>query len=148
MNARKQKEKDRRRAGKLADEAWQAVEAGDLSLAEKLIRRAVSTQADNARLWNDQGVILALRADEGEADRAFRYAIRLARDFAEPYHHLAALRARQDRLDDAVALQSDAARLAPHNAPYAGQLEAYRAAAEQQRQETLAKLPWRDEPKP
>ena len=68
MNAKKQKEKERRRARKLADEAWQAVEAGDLGLAEKLIRRAVSTQADNARLWNDQGLILLLRGSEGEAD--------------------------------------------------------------------------------
>ena len=110
MNARKQKEKDRRRARKLADEAWQAVEAGDTGLAEKLIRRAVSTQVDNPRLWNDQGLILVLRANDGEADRAFRYAIRMARDFAEPYHHLAAVRARQGRLDDAVALQADAER--------------------------------------
>src|SRR3982751_107023 len=128
MNAKKQKEKERRRARKLADEAWQAVEAGDLGLGEKLIRRAVSTQADNARLWNDQGLILLLRGNEGEADRAFRFAIRMARAFAEPYHHLAALRARQGRLDDAVALEADAARLAPQNAQYAGQLEAYRAA--------------------
>jgi hypothetical protein len=148
MNARKQKEKDRRRARKLADEAWQAVEAGDLGLAEKLIRRAVSTQADNARLWNDQGLILLLRGSEREADRAFRFAIRMARDFAEPYHHLAALRARQGRLDDAADLEADAVRLAPENTQYAGQLEAYRAAAEQERQQTLAQLPRRDEPKP
>src|SRR6201993_1515938 len=129
MNARKQKEKDRRRARKLADEAWQAMEAGDTGLAEKLIRRAVATQVDNPRLWNDQGIILALRANDGDADRAFRYAIRLARDFAEPYHHLAAVRATQDRLDDAVALEADALRLDPDNAEYAAQLEAYRASA-------------------
>jgi hypothetical protein len=148
MNAKKQKEKERRRARKVAEEAWQAVEAGNLVLAEKLIRRASATQADNARLWNDQGLILLLRADERGADRAFRYAIRLARDFAEPYHHLAELRAREDRLDDAVALEADAVRLAPQNVQYAGRLEAYRAAAERQRQETLAQLPWANEPRP
>src|SRR5437868_5122214 len=125
MTAKKQKEKERRRARKLADEAWQAVEAGNLDLAEKLIRRAVSTQVDNARLWNDEGLILLLRGNDSEADRAFRYAIRLARDFAEPYHQLAAIRVKQDRLDDAVALQADAVRLAPQNAQYAQQLEAY-----------------------
>src|SRR5690348_14901399 len=130
MTAKKEKEKERRRARKLADEAWQAVEAGNLDLAEKLIRRAVATQADNARLWNDEGLILVLRGNDSEADRAFRFAIRMARDFAEPYHHLAALRARQDRLDDATALQADAARLAPQNVQYASQLETYRAAAE------------------
>jgi len=148
MSAKKQKEKERRRARKLADEAWQAAEVGNLDLAEKLIRRAVLTQVDNARLWNDQGLILLLRANEGEADRAFRYAIRLARDFAEPYHHLADLRARQDRLDDAVALEADAVRLAPQSTEYAERLEAFRAAAEQQRRETLAKLPWANEAKP
>jgi hypothetical protein len=148
MNAKKQKDKERRRARKLAEEAWQAVDAENLGLAEKVIRRATATQTDNARLWNDQGLILLLRNNESEADRAFRYAIRLARDFAEPYHRLAALRAKQDRLDDAVALEADAVRLAPQNTQYAEQLTTYRAAAERQRQETLAKLPWAHEPKP
>jgi hypothetical protein len=148
MNAKKQKEKERRRARKMAEEAWQAVEEGNLDLAEKLIRRAVATQGDNARLWNDQGVILSLRGNDSEADRAFRFAIRMARDFAEPYHHLAALRARQDRLDDAAALQADAARLAPQNGVYAEKMEEYRAAAELQRQQTVAMLPWKDEPRP
>jgi hypothetical protein len=142
MNAKKQKEKERRRARKLADEAWEAVEAGNLDLSRKLSQRAVTTQPDNPRLWNDRGRILLLSADVNEADRAFRYAIRLARDFAEPYHHLASLRARQDRLDDAVALEADALRLDPDNAAYAAQLEVYRTSAEQQRQETLRKLPW------
>jgi tetratricopeptide (TPR) repeat protein len=127
MTAKKQKEKERRRARKMADEAWDAVEAGNLDLARKLSQRAVTTQPDNPRLWADRGRILLLSADETGADRAFRYAIRLARDFAEPYHHLAALRARQDRLDDAVALEADALRLAPDNPEYAAQLEAYRS---------------------
>jgi hypothetical protein len=148
MNAKKQKEKERRRAHKLADEAWQAFEDGDLALAEKLIRRATATQPDNPRLWNDQGLLLDRRGDEPGADRAFRYAIRMARDFAEPYHHLAALRARKDRYDDASALEADAVRLAPENTQYAAQLEAYRAEAERRRQETLAKLPWMAEEGP
>jgi hypothetical protein len=148
MTAKKQKEKERRRARKLADEAWQAVEQGNLDLAEKIIRRATSTQPDNARLWNDQGVILGMRDNQVEADRAFRYAIRLARNLAEPYHHLAALRAKQDRLDDAVALEADAVQRAPANAEYATQLEAYRTWAELQRQQTLAKLPWANEARP
>lgn len=142
MTAKKQKEKERRRARKMADEAWEAVDAGNLDLARKLSQRAVTTQPDNPRLWNDRGRILLLSADDREADRAFRYAIRLTRDFAEPYHYLAALRARQDRLDDAVALEADAVRLDPANAEYAAQLEAYRTAGQLQLQETLRKLPW------
>lgn len=39
MNPKKQKQKDRRRARKLAEEAWDAVHAGNLDLAEKIIRR-------------------------------------------------------------------------------------------------------------
>jgi uncharacterized protein len=148
MTAKKQKEKERRRARKMADEAWEAVDAGNLDLAWKLSLRAVTTQPDNPRLWNDRGRILLLSENENEADRAFRYAIRLARDFAEPYHHLAAIRARQDRLDDAVALEADALRLDPDNPDYASQLEAYRTAAELQRQETLRKLPWAGAPAP
>jgi Flp pilus assembly protein TadD len=116
MSAKREKEKERRRARKMAEEAWEAVEAGKLELAEKIIRRAVATQTDNARLWNDRGVILGMRGNDVEADRSFRYAIRLARDFPEPYHHLAALRATQDRLDDAVALEADAVKRAPENA--------------------------------
>lgn len=148
MTAKKQKAKERRRARKMADEAWEAVDASNLDLARKLSQRAVSTQPDNPRLWNDRGRILLLSTDIHEADRAFRYAIRLARDFAEPYHHLAALRAQQDRLDDAVALEADALRLDPDNAAYTAQLEAYRTSAEQQRQETLRKLPWTGTPDP
>jgi hypothetical protein len=148
MTAKKQKEKERRRARKMADEAWQAVDAGNLDLARKLSQRAVTTQPDNPRLWNDRGRILLLSEDPHEADRAFRYAIRLARDFAEPYHHLAALRAREDRLDDAVALETDALRLDPDNAEYATRLEEYRTAADQQRQETLRHLPWATTPEP
>ena len=146
MTAKKQKEKERRRARKMADDAWEAVDDGNLDLARKLSQRAVTTQPDNPRRWNDHGRILLLSADANEADRAFRYAIRLARDFAEPYHHLAALRARQDRLDDAVALEADALRLDPANSAYAAQFEAYRTSAERQRQETLRKLPWAGTP--
>src|SRR5215468_7207781 len=132
MTAKKQKEKECRRARKMADEAWEAVDAGNLDLARKLSLRAVTTQPDNPRLWNDRGRILLLSENVNEADQAFRYA----------------LRARQDRLDDAVALEADALRLDPANAAYAAQLEAYRTAAEQQRQETLRKLPWAGTPAP
>jgi uncharacterized protein HemY len=47
MNPKKQKVKDRRRARKLAEQAWEAAHAGNLDLAEKIIRRAVAAQPDN-----------------------------------------------------------------------------------------------------
>jgi hypothetical protein len=129
MNPKKQKEKDRRRARKLADQAWDAAHEGNLDLAEKIIRRAVTAQPDNPVLWNDQGMVLALRQKDSEAAEAFRTALTVAPTFAEPYAHLAALRIRQGFAKEAVALQTQAVKHAPENAVYAERLEAYRSLA-------------------
>jgi hypothetical protein len=129
MNPKKQKAKDRRRARKLADEAWESVHAGNLDLAEKMIRRAVAAQPDNPVLWNDQGLVLGLRRKEAEAAEAFSAALSLAPTFAEPYAHLAALRIRHGFAREAIALQAQAVKHAPHNLAYAEQLEAYRSLA-------------------
>jgi hypothetical protein len=133
MNPKKQKEKDRRRARKLAEDAWDAVNDGNLDLAEKIIRRAVAAQQDNPVLWNDQGVILGMRQKEAEAADAFRAAISLAPTFAEPYARLAALRVRQGFTAEAVALQTQAVRHAPDNTGYAEQLAAYQSLADSER---------------
>jgi uncharacterized protein len=133
MNSKKMKEKERRRARKLAEQAWEAANDENFDLAEKLIRRAVDTQPDNPMLWNDQGVLLLLRAKETEANRSFRTAISLAPTYAEPFAHLAALRAKvvgPDDLDDlraAVRLMEKAVHHAPENAEYAERLETYRS---------------------
>src|SRR5690242_19603424 len=108
MNPKKQKEKDRRRARKLADEAWEAVNEGNLDLGEKIIRRAVAAQEDNPVLWNDQGMILVLKKKEAEAAEAFRAAMSLSPTFAEPYVRLAVLRFRQGFAKEAVSLQTQA----------------------------------------
>ena len=126
MNPRKQREKDRRRARKLADEAWEAVNADNLDLAEKIVRRAVAAQPDNPVLWTDQGTILNLRHKEAEAAEAFRTAITLTPQFAEPYASLAALRIQQGFHREAVALQTAALKYAPDSLKYIQQLEAYR----------------------
>ncbi|HYV35771.1 MAG TPA: 2OG-Fe(II) oxygenase [Gemmataceae bacterium] len=129
MNAKKQKVKDRRRARKLADEAWEAADAGNLDLAEKIIRRAVTAQVDNPVIWNDQGLILAMRQKDAEAAEAFRTALSLVPTFAAPFAHLAALRIRYGFAAEAVTLQTQAVKHAPQNALYAEQLQAYRALA-------------------
>jgi hypothetical protein len=129
MNPKKQKVKDRRRARKLAEQAWEAVDEGNLDLAEKIIRRAAQAQSDNPVLWDDQGSILALREKPLEAVEAFRTALSLAPTFADAYAHLAALRLRQGFLTEAVALQTQAVKHAPQNAAHAERLEAYRALA-------------------
>ena len=95
MNPKKQKEKDRRRARKLAEQAWEAANQGNIDLAEKIIRRAIAAQEDNPVLWNDQGLLLGMRSKQAEAEKSFRAALSLAPTFAEPYVHLAALRFRE-----------------------------------------------------
>ncbi len=129
MNSKKQKTKDRRRARKLTEQAWEASAAGNLDLAEKIIRRAVAAQVDNPRLWNDLGVILGLRQKEDEANESFRAALSLAPTFPDPYAHLAAMRLRQGFLREAVVLQTQAVKHAEKNAAYAEQLEAYQSLA-------------------
>src|SRR4051794_14138672 len=131
MNSKKQKAKDRRRARALAERAWDAANQDNLDLAEKLIRRAVSTQEDNPVLWNDQGAILGLRHKDSEAARSFAAALSLAPTFADPYACLAALRLRQGLVEEALGLQAQAVKYAPQNAPYAEQLRAYQALAGQ-----------------
>lgn len=130
MNAKKQKEKERRRARKLADEAWEAVNSDNLDLALKIIRRAVDTQPDNPVLWNDRGELLARQGNEMEAERCFLAALSLAPDFAEPYANLAAMRHRMGWLDEAVRLQMSAVQFAPNVPRHLERLEAYRAAEE------------------
>jgi uncharacterized protein len=131
MNPKKQKAKDRRRARVLAEQAWEAANHGNLDLAEKIIRRAVSTQEDNPVLWNDQGVILGLRHKDSEAAKSFAAALSLAPTFADPYAHLATLRLRQGHVEEALGLQTQAVKYAPQSALYAEQLQAYQALAGQ-----------------
>lgn len=127
MNPKKQKAKDRRRARMLAEQAWDAANQGNLDLAEKIIRRAVATQEDNPVLWNDQGLILSLRHKDVEAAKSFAAALSLAPTFADPYAHLATLRFRQGRVEEAVALQTQAVKNARHSVTYTEQLQAYQA---------------------
>jgi hypothetical protein len=144
MNPKKQKEKQRRRARKLAEEAWEALHDGNLDLAVKIIRRAVETQADNPVLWNDQGVLLGMQEKDDDAEQSFRAALRLAPDFAEPYTHLASQRARQELYRDAVALQAKAVKHAPDSAEYVDRLETYRLLESQHG--LTAWLPPKEEP--
>jgi hypothetical protein len=132
MNPKKQKAKGRRRARKLAEQAWEAAHEGNLDLAEKIIRRAVAAQPDNPILWTDQGVLLGLRQKDAEAVASFRAALSLAPTFADAYAHLAALRTRHGFVREAVALQTQAVKHAPQNVAFAEQLEAYRSLAAQE----------------
>jgi tetratricopeptide (TPR) repeat protein len=127
MNPKKVKEKERRRARKLAEQAWAAADEQNLDLAEKIIRRAVATHPDNPVLWNDQGLLLGLRGKEREAEEAFRTALPLAPTYAEPFAQLAEMRARKGDLHGAVRLMEQAVRHAADVRSYAQRREAYLA---------------------
>lgn len=125
MNAKKQRDKNRRRANKLSRQAWDAAEAGRLDLAAKIIARAVELNPGNPVLWHDQGALLAQWREEDQAARCFENAIQAAPDFAEAYASLAAVRARQGQLQQAISLVSVAVRLAPEIERYQSALAAY-----------------------
>src|SRR5262245_33805962 len=127
MNPKKQKLKDRRRARKLAEQAWEAANQGNLDLAEKIIRRAVAAQEDNPVLWNDQGLLSNMRHNYLEPDKSFRAALSLAPNYAGPYSHLATLRIREGRISEAIALQSLAVKYAPENPEFVERLQAYQS---------------------
>lgn len=60
MNAKKQREKNRRHANKLAEEAWQAAEDDRIDLAIKIMQRAIDLNPGNPVLWHDRGSLLAM----------------------------------------------------------------------------------------
>lgn len=127
MNAKKQRDKNRRRASKLARQAWDAADEQRFGLAVKIIGRAVDLNPGNPVLWHDQGTLLLQLREEEQAARSFQAAIQAAPDFAEAYASLAAIRARQGRLEQAVTLQRQAVRLAPQTERYQSALAAYEA---------------------
>lgn len=127
MSAKKQRDKTRRRASKLAQQAWEAAEAGNFHLAIKVIRRAVELHPANPVLWHDQGTLLLRLDEEDEAARSFEAAILVAPHFAEAYASLAAMRARQGIAEQAVALQHEAVRCAPNVERHRDTLTAYEA---------------------
>lgn len=137
MNTKKRKAKEHRRARRLADQAWDAVDDENLDLAEKLIRRAVATRTDNPVLWYDHGMILCLRGNESEAEQSFRATLSLAPDFADAYARLAEICVRRGRLTDAVALQEQVVIHAPKVSGHRQRLESYRALASQARTQRL-----------
>ena len=127
MNAKKQRDKIRRRANRMAQEAWDAAEANQFDLAVRIIRRAVDLNPGNPVLWHDQGALLLELGQDEPAAHAFQAAIQLAPDFAEAYASLAAIRARQGKLEQAVALGREAARHAPDSEHFKDALAGYEA---------------------
>src|SRR5262249_4532498 len=79
---------------------------------------------------------------------AFRAAISLAPTYAEPYVHLAALRARDGYPEQAISLMEQAVKRAASSAVYAEWLEAYRVLAGEDVSSQPTKCPVRPTPQP
>src|SRR5687768_2488513 len=127
MNTKRHRNKLRRRASKLAEQAWAAAENENCQLAVKLIRRAVELNPTSPVLWNDQGTLLLQLNQVEEAAASFQAAIHAAHDFAEPFANLAGIRAREGMLEQAVALQREAVRHTPESDLMRNTLAAYEA---------------------
>jgi hypothetical protein len=126
-NYNKRRKKDRRRARKMADQAWEAADSGELSRALKIIRRATDLNPANPVLWNDLGLLTLEAADDNAAATAFAAAISVSPDFGDAYAHLAAIRARQGRIVEAVDLQTKAVERLPDSETFQQRLASYRS---------------------
>ncbi len=127
MNAKKQRDKIRRRASRMAEQAWDAADDGHFDLAVRIIRRAVELNPANPALWHDQAALLLELGEDEPAAQAFQAAIQLAPDFADAYASLAAIRARQGKMEQVVTLGREAARHAPDSPRYKDALAGYEA---------------------
>jgi hypothetical protein len=111
MSSLKQRRKVRRRAEKLMDEAFAAVQTENTTLAERLSRRAIDGGRVNPRLWLDHGRILEACGRSDEAGEAVRQAITLAPRYADAFAVLARMQACQGKLIQAERLQRRAVEL-------------------------------------
>jgi hypothetical protein len=114
MGTKKQR-KARRRVEKNMEQAWQAFDAGDCALAEKLSRRAVDDGKINPRIWNEHGLMLQLCNQAEEAADAFRYAIAMAPNYSDALANLARLLLKLGQVAQAVRLQRRRVELDPSN---------------------------------
>jgi hypothetical protein len=127
MTARKRRQKNQRRARRLAEQAWEADDEGNPNRSLRIIRRAIDANPSNPVLWNDLGLLLLRhQRDDDEAARAFLSAITLAPEMADPYAQLAEIRARQGLLHEAISLQNRAVALAPDVDRFARRLDTWR----------------------
>jgi rhomboid protease GluP len=76
-------------ASVLINRGQRALEAGDLSVAESLLRRAVSREPDSAEAYFYLGVTLSSQEQMAEAVDAYQNAVRLAPGLAEARWNLA-----------------------------------------------------------
>ncbi|MGE3172042.1 MAG: 2OG-Fe(II) oxygenase [Planctomycetota bacterium] len=127
MSSPKERRKARRRAEKTMDAAFEALLDDDLTLAEKLARRALAGGEMNARLWLDLGRILRRCGNDDDAEAALRRAIALAPTHAEAFAELAQLQADAGKWPQAERLLRRAVELRPDDELLRQRLDSFAA---------------------
>ena len=129
MRPKKKKRRADSRAAKHVARGWEAVEAGNLDLACREIRRARNEREGNPVVLNDCGLIFSMAGRERDAELSFREAILVAPTYAEAYVNLAALLAKRGRTIQASRYQRRAVELKPAIPYYRELLARYEAQA-------------------
>ncbi len=126
---RRQQQRQRHRVERQVEEAFAALENGDLALARKLALRARTDGAVNPRVLHDCAEILRRCGDAAAAEDALRAAITLAPNYADAFAALAELQAAAQKWPAALRLQARAAELRPGDDLLRLRLAALREAA-------------------
>jgi Flp pilus assembly protein TadD len=135
-NLHRQKRKERHRARRDADRAWDAAErSGASGKAEELIRHAVKARPGDCVLWNDLGLILWRQQKLREAEKALRNALSLRPEYEDAKMNLAALLAERGFYRQALALAEELAAASPRAEFHRKKAAEYRAAAERTSEE-------------
>jgi len=130
-NLHRKKRKDRQRGRRLADDAWDAADAGDLEVAERRMRAALKGHEDDPVLWNDLALVLWKRGLVKDAEKAFRNAVLIRPCYEDALMNLAALLASRGFYRQALRIEEDlAASGSPRREYHVKMVEEYRALAE------------------
>lgn len=129
-NLHRQKRKERRRARRLADHAWNAAERSDLDKAAEMLRHAVKARPGDCVLWNDLGLILWRQDKPRDAEKAFRNALSLRPAYEDGKMNLAALLADRGFYRQALRLEEELAEASPRAELHRKRVAEYRAEAE------------------
>ena len=83
MSSAKSRRRKKRRAERITEQAWEALERGNHSLADRLSYRSVMQGPMNARLWKEHAEILESIGKSENAIKAARRALVLSRGYEE-----------------------------------------------------------------
>ncbi len=106
MSSRKERTRAKKHGDRLRREARKALEAGDASLAKRILARALEGGAGNARYWMEQGEVLLALGEDDAAESSLREALTLSPDYPAAIELLARLlreRGERERASELLA---------------------------------------------